>query len=282
MKTLACIFLCLGCHLVGADPSLNPSPDPTGKKKFAERMRILADLDGDGSLDLLLSGTPDTFGEMGGAWTVYLRRGRDYVRSGEIWAHPKAISIEPDQGRALKDHVKRRHARIWVYLRGSGQAGSFGYYRIGECTVDALEKLEIYPGDGGTELGRAMYEATFAKSPIAYVMERSVTNEASGKVAWEKRGVFKLRCVGSPAIAGDAIVATCGSGGGMLWAEVSVLSGPAPRPSNQQPSNRAPGRDRPENSSRMASSLLPGAVQSQPNEMPSASRRRNTFTKSRG
>jgi hypothetical protein len=183
MKLIPHLLILISLQAPAADPSLQPLPDPTGKKKHVERSRILTDLDGDGVDDLLLSGGPETFGSMGGPWTVHFSRKGEYVQIGEIVAHPLAIAIEPDQARHQKDLKLRRHARIWVYLKSSGSAGSYGYYRVGEDSVDEMQSIEIHPGDGGTALGNAIYNATFKNSPIPFTVQRSKTAE-DGKVTW--------------------------------------------------------------------------------------------------
>lgn len=146
-------------------------------------MRILADLDGDGVEDMLLSGGPETSGTMGLAWTVYLNRNGGFSAVGDISAHPMAIAIEPDQDRNQAAAKVRRFARIWVYLKSGGRNGSFGYYRIGDESVDEIKAIEIYPGDGGTDLGRSIYKATFEKSPVPFKIQQSTTSE-DGKVTW--------------------------------------------------------------------------------------------------
>lgn len=128
MKTTFVLIILTSLHVLADDPSLKPLPDPTGKAKYVERQRLLADLDDDGQDDMLLSGSPDEFGATGGPWAVYLSRKGEYVGVGEIWAHPMAIAIEPDQAKVYKDPKTRRFARIWVYLKASGSAGTFGYY----------------------------------------------------------------------------------------------------------------------------------------------------------
>ncbi len=183
MKLIASLWIFSSFYAVAGDPSLVPHPDPTGKAKYAERSRIITDLDGDGVNDMLLSGSRDEFGTMGGPWRVHLNRNGDYVAIGEIWAHPMAIAIEPDQARIHTDPKTRRVARIWVYLKASGSAGSFGYYRVGAESVDEMKALEIYPGDGGTVTGNAIYDATFKKSPIPFTIQRSTTGD-DGKVTW--------------------------------------------------------------------------------------------------
>ena len=183
MKFILALLMIGSLYLAGADPSLKPYKDPAEKTKYAERYRILTDLDGDGVNDMLLSGSPVEFGTMGGPWMVYLNRKGDFAEVGEIWAHTMAIAFEPDQARIQRDPKTRRFARIWVYLKSSGSAGALGYYRVGEDTIDKMGGIEIYPGDGGTDLGNSLYKATFKKSPIPFSIQHSKTAE-DGKVTW--------------------------------------------------------------------------------------------------
>ena len=169
-----------------ADPSSIPEQDITVQKKLVERWRICADLDGDGVQDMMLSGGPATFGNAGGSWGVYLSRDGEYLRLGDIFAHPMAIAIEPDRDRYQTDENKRRYARIWTYSRGSASSGMLGYYRVGEKTVDTFECLEVYPGDGGTCLGNGVIDAVFKESPVPFTLEYSSTDE-NGNLLWTKK-----------------------------------------------------------------------------------------------
>lgn len=143
------------------------------------------DLDGDGTNDMLLSGSPDEFGAMGGPWRVHLNRDGNFKRIGEIWAHPQAIAFEPDQARVHTDPKTYRFARVWVYLKTSGSAGAFGYFRVGNDSVDKMDSIEIYPGDSGTDIGKTVYEAAFKKSPIPFEIQGSTTTE-DGTVTWNE------------------------------------------------------------------------------------------------
>ena len=186
MKPLACLLLSSTLLSAGDDASIIPllrNQFDEADSKYSERLRILTDLDGDGVEDMLLSGGPETSGTMGRGWTVYLNRSKDFRRIGEVTAHPMALAIEPDQDRAQIDARVRQFARIWVYLKSTGRNGSFGYFRVGDDSVDEIKSIEIYPGDGGTDLGRAIYEATFTKSPIPFKIQQSTTND-DGKVTW--------------------------------------------------------------------------------------------------
>lgn len=175
---------------MAGDPSLKAFEDPTERAKYAERYRVLVDLDGDGVKDMLLSGSPDEFGTMGGPWAVYLNRKGDFFEVGEIWAHTMAIAFEADQARISNDPKTLRHARIWVYLKSSGSNGSLGYYTVGEKSVDEMGGVTIYPGDGGTPLGNALYKAVFKNSEIPYTMQISKTAD-DGKVTWNEIKPYK-------------------------------------------------------------------------------------------
>lgn len=167
-----------------SDPSKTAEEDPADSGRYAERWRVLADLDGDGDEDLLLSEPTTLFGKMGGGWTVYLhQKDATFTPIGQIDAHPKALALEPDFDRNQKDPDQRVHVRIWVYLRGGGGWGTFGYFRVSGRTVEPLRHLEIYPGDAGTGLGQALYDATFSESPIPFRLQYSRTSP-EGEVLW--------------------------------------------------------------------------------------------------
>jgi hypothetical protein len=55
---------------------------------------------------------------------------------------------------------------------------------VGDSVVDELQGVEIYPGDGGTSLGNALYGAAFRESPIPFRVERSLTS-VTGNVTWQ-------------------------------------------------------------------------------------------------
>jgi hypothetical protein len=183
MKISSIIVILGSLSLFAEDPSLKAKPSEGGPEKFLERTKIIADIDADGHQDMLLTIAPNDGGKMGEIWAVYLSRNASYIKVGEICAHSMAISIEPDQAIINKDETTRRYARIWVYLRGSGSAGSLGYYRVGEKSIDELESIEIYPGDGGTKIGNSISKAIFTESIIPFRRQVSKTDDA-GVVTW--------------------------------------------------------------------------------------------------
>jgi hypothetical protein len=185
MKFIAGLMFLSALYARAADPSAAPCPDPTGKAKYVERYRIVVDLDGDGMNDMLLSGKPDAYGKMGVLWTVFLDRAGNFTAVGTIVAHPAAIAFESDSAANLKEAPERRFVRIWVYHRAGGSSGGFGYYRVGADSVDEMRGIEIYPGDGGSDLGRAIYKATFERSPIPFILQQSSTGD-DGVVTWKE------------------------------------------------------------------------------------------------
>ena len=183
---LVASFLAVAAPAHAQDPSTIPGVDGVGDKEpgaFAERFRITADLDGDGRDDLILSEDIRTFGTGGGTWTVYLSRPAGFDEVGTITAHPGAVSIEPDHDAIQRQEKDRIYVRIWTYWKSSGREGSLYYYRVGPSGVFDGGRLTIYPGDGGSELGRGVYEAVFKHSEIPLRVEKSST-DAKGTVTW--------------------------------------------------------------------------------------------------
>lgn len=187
MKLLASLPALVAISLttaLSADPSDKAAPHPNAPTGYAERWRILADLDGDEVEDLLLSEPTVLFGKMGGEWTIYLKKDEKFTPLGTVHAHPRALSLEPDFDRHLRRKEDRYLARIWVYLRSGGGRGSFGYFRVGNDSVDPFRGFEIYPNDSGTTLGQAIYAALLESSPIPFRLQFSRTTE-EGEVQWE-------------------------------------------------------------------------------------------------
>ncbi len=160
----------------GDDPSLFPVRSLTDSSVFAERLRLLADFDRDGLVDMALSEPVEDFGRMGGIFEVYVVSTEGaWSLVGVLIAHPKAISLESSR--------KPAHTRLWTYLRGGGSFGGLGFFEISRQRVADFEGIEITPGDGGTSTGNAMYQAVFARSELPVVIEQSETDE-NGLVQW--------------------------------------------------------------------------------------------------
>lgn len=180
---LVAAFLAVAAPAKAQDPSTIALRQDSKLGTFAERYRIIADLDGDSRDDLILSEDIRDFGTAGGSWTVYLSRAAAFVKVGTIYAHQNAVSIESDHDAIQRLEKDRIYARIWVYGKSSGTEGSLSYYRVGPSSVFEGGRLTIYPGDGGSALGRAVMEAVFNHSEIPFRLEKSSTDE-KGKVTW--------------------------------------------------------------------------------------------------
>ncbi len=123
--------------------------------KEAKKWKITADFNNDGLIDYALSDLVETFGNSGGHFDLYLKtKNKTYIKVGPLFFHHKAIEIE---------HLKGM-SRIWFYWRKSSNSGSLGYYEIEGNKLSKPTSFNISPGDAGTELGTALYEAVFKKS----------------------------------------------------------------------------------------------------------------------
>ncbi len=153
------------------DPSAVPLLHDDGQS--AERYRILADINGDGIMDMALSCSISLFGNAGGHFTVYIQNedGR-FRRLGEFFGHPMALALE-----RVGEKV-----RLWTYVRGGGWLGKIGYHEVTEEGLSGYHGVVIHPGDSGTKMGNAIYGAVMTNSDLPIMVERSQT--ADGKVEW--------------------------------------------------------------------------------------------------
>lgn len=157
------------------DPSSIPARGADGR--YTERYRFWADFDDDGVLDLALSVPLGMFGQAGGNFSIYLARSDGtYHTFGAVFLNPRAISIE-SVGEKLN---------LWTYSRSSGSEGQLGYFVFStkndvNPSVSDFVGVTVYPGDGGTELGRELYSTVFADKYRVQV-ERSST--ATGTPRW--------------------------------------------------------------------------------------------------
>ncbi len=164
------IFLAfsLGLSVIAAEP--DPSPD--------EYLEINADIDGDGIADRLVSEPIRDFGTAGGRWHVFIgKKEVGLTAIGEIFAHPLALRSEK-----LFDSV-----RLWVYLKDSGSAGSLGFYPLKDGRIGDLRSIEISPGDGGSDLGRAIYDAAFPAALRFTAIKKRPDHQSSEPAADNRR-----------------------------------------------------------------------------------------------
>lgn len=159
----------------GAAWIADPSQEPLQKfdRRSGERVRILADFNGNGIIDMALSCDRSLFGNAGGVFTLYV--GNDtgrYRKHGEFFAHPNALAIEK----------VREKVRLWTYLRGGGWIGQIGYHEVNENGLSGFQSITIHPGDGGSKIGNAISQSVFSNSDIPIIVEHSRTRD--GVVEW--------------------------------------------------------------------------------------------------
>lgn len=154
------------------DPSTTPLPDGSGLNR--ERYRVIADFDGDGHDDLAISQSLSLFGSGGGRFHIFLSEGQGgYVRIGETFCHARSMAVER----------RLTHGRLWVYRKAGAAEGSLGYHEIREWKMSEFRSIEVFPGDGGTRMGRAILEAVLDNSYSSMRIQRSTTT--GRRVRWE-------------------------------------------------------------------------------------------------
>ena len=179
MKTILALLLFFISNLAMAneiwvdDPSAIALVNGGG---FSERYRILGDFNDDGIQDMALSDDINSFGNGGGEFTLYLwnKKGK-YQESGKFWAHPTAGTIAIEKW--------EKEIRLWAYSHGGGGIGGLGYYEVREKGLSELHVITIHPGDSGTVMGNAIYDAVFKHSDVIFKVQRSTTKD--GEVKWE-------------------------------------------------------------------------------------------------
>ena len=166
-------------HAACGTPILDPSAEPffSFDSSYAERFRVLGDINFDGLQDMALSDDMSTFGTGGIQLTIFLQTDAGSFKDvGSMFTFPWRISVE-----RLNDEF-----RIWGTSHSN--AGTSGLYYC-ELVNDSLvncKGVTIHPGDGGTNIGRAIHTAVFNNSDVKMVVQRSRTS-VDGEVVWEDR-----------------------------------------------------------------------------------------------
>jgi len=123
-----------------------------GKPIYVECKAFVLDLDGDGQPETLVE-DPLSRGNAGVDHSVYRQREGQYEFIGRLFFHRLAIKVlEPT------DEYPIRVMRYWRTSGSEGTVDTLGY-KDGDFVVIFSET--IYPGDGGTDEGRARYAELF-------------------------------------------------------------------------------------------------------------------------
>lgn len=142
------------------DPNVNP------ERRYAE-----FDLNGDGTNDLLLSTSVSHGGTGGLIYNLYLGVGQDRFK-------------ELDQflagGFAVEVHGKTK--RLWSYSHISSQSGTIQYrYFDRKGRFMKSQTLLIHPGDGGSEVGNAVYTSIFNEKTILKTRKTGASNKPDAR-----------------------------------------------------------------------------------------------------
>ena len=167
--TVACILV-LYC-LVGADGVVdNPSAQPLAKQdeySTGERFRILGDVNLDGSEDLILSDDMATLGQGGIKFTIFLATDSNkFVQYDSYFGPLRIVSVEKSASGEI---------RFWTYGRINAQQGTLFCHTMGPDGFSDGQSIRILSGDGGSDIGRAMFDAVFKNSETTFKFQRSKT-----------------------------------------------------------------------------------------------------------
>lgn len=140
-----------------------------------ERYRIVADFNADGIQDMALSFDTKLFGTGGGHFDLFIQNEKGlFQKQGEFFTSPSSVSIEKVGNKT----------RIWTFSPGGGSAGTLAYLVLSDGKLSAPKSIKISPGDSGTSLGNAVYDAVFKNSTHPIFVEKSEAN--NGTITWKK------------------------------------------------------------------------------------------------
>ena len=157
---------------------------------YFERWRIVTDLNGDGSDDLILSEDPAYFGNGGGPWDVYISSNGIWRCVGEVGMYPGAFAMDK-----VDDEVE-----LWYYWHDSAREGYVGYYIFrpdGKIKTGNTDSKILVRSDGGgndNSIFDCLDKAIFGYAHRhPYRFEKSETS-TNGVVTWKEIGDWQKPC----------------------------------------------------------------------------------------
>lgn len=151
---------------------------------FFERWRIVTDLNGDGSDDLILSEDPAYFGNGGGPWDVYISSNGNWRCIGDVGMYPGAFAMDK-----VDDEVE-----LWYYWHDSAREGYVGYHIFrpdGKIKTGNTDSKILVRSDGGGDdnsIFDCLDKAIFGYAHRhPYRFEKSETS-TNGVVTWKTIG----------------------------------------------------------------------------------------------
>ena len=140
------------------DPGLRP------ERRYGE-----LDLNGDGTNDLVVSESISLGGTGGLVYNLYLGLGQDRYRQIDCFLAGTM---------ALEEYAGTR--RLWSYTHSSATSGTIQYrYFDRKGVFQKSEALTIHPGDGGSEIGNAVYQAIFNEKTKLDLKKTGGPNEST-------------------------------------------------------------------------------------------------------
>lgn len=125
--------------------------DLSHERRYAE-----LDLNGDGTNDLLLSESVSLGGTGGLIYNLYLG-----AESGQF------LKIDRFIAGIMAIEIHGGISRLWSYSHMSAVSGTLQYrYFDRNDEFKSSQPLTIYPGDGGSEIGNAVYQSIFNDKTI--------------------------------------------------------------------------------------------------------------------
>ena len=140
------------------DPAVNP------ERRYAE-----LDLNRDGTNDLVLSESVSLGGTGGLVYNLYVGVGQDRFRQ-----------IDRFLAGVMATETHAGTTRLWLYSHMSAASGTIQHICFDQKGL--LQKslaFIIYPGDGGSEIGNATYQAIFNKKTELKTRKWEPSNKAS-------------------------------------------------------------------------------------------------------
>ena len=152
---------------------------------YFERWRIVTDLNGDGSDDLILSEDPAYFGNGGGPWDVYISSNGNWRCIGDVGLYPGVFAFDK-----VHDEVD-----LWYYSHCSAQEGVLGYYSFNSTGMrKVFQQMMIRTeGDEDNVFNRIDNAIFGCAHRHPYRFEKSETS-TNGVVTWRTVGDWQKPC----------------------------------------------------------------------------------------
>lgn len=149
---------------------------------YLERWRVVTDLNGDGTNDLILSDTIDTFGNAGGVWEVYINSNGCWRCIGDVGLHPGALTLDSVHG----------GVDLWYYSHCSAQEGYIGYYSFSPDGMSkSINRMFVRTDGDDGNVTDGVFNTVFGlahRHPYHLDISETTTN---GVVMWKTMGDWR-------------------------------------------------------------------------------------------